>query len=170
MLSNPNLDLDLILILSPSELHVPQSLLCLRYGKHIFIEKPLANTLKEVDQLEQARIEAGGDCIVFVGYMRRYATAVDLVKERIRDKGIKYVRVRELIGSVSSLSSSNIAPRLPFQFRLAHCPAHAQGRVSYCLDTNPISGFGCPLMASYSQYRISHPPSIDETSHDGLFD
>lgn len=94
--------LDLILILSPSELHVPQALLCLKYKKHIFIEKPLANTLSEVDALEKARIDAG-DCIVFVGYMRRYASAVDLVKKRLEEKEIKYVRVRELIGSVSFL-------------------------------------------------------------------
>jgi len=92
--------LDLILILSPSELHVPQAHLCLKYKKHIFIEKPLANTLSEVDQLEKARVDAG-DCIVFVGYMRRYASAVDLVKKRLEGKVIKYVRVRELIGSVS---------------------------------------------------------------------
>ena len=94
--------LDLILILSPSELHVPQALLCLKYKKHIFIEKPLANTLSEVDALEKARIDAG-DRIVFVGYMRRYASAVDLVKKRLQGKLIKYVRVRELIGSVSFL-------------------------------------------------------------------
>jgi len=106
--------LDLILILSPSELHVPQALLCLKYKKHIFIEKPLANTLSEVDELEKARVESG--MIVFVGYMRRYAAAVEVVKDRLRGKGIRYVRVRELIGSVSllytSLSSSsrNAAP------------------------------------------------------------
>ena len=70
--------LDLILILSPSELHVPQALLCLKYKKHIFIEKPLANTLAEVDELEKARVESG--MIVFVGYMRRYAGAVEVVK------------------------------------------------------------------------------------------
>lgn len=95
--------LDLILILSPSELHVPQALLCLKYKKHIFIEKPLANTLSEVDELENARAESG--MIVFVGYMRRYAAAVEVVKERLKGKGIKYVTVRELIGSVSPCSS-----------------------------------------------------------------
>lgn len=64
--------LDLILMLSLSELHVPQAngpqgLLCLKYKKHIFTKKPLANTLPEV-----ARIDAR-DRIVSVGYMRRYA-------------------------------------------------------------------------------------------------
>jgi len=96
--------LDLILILSPSELHVPQALLCLKYKKHIFIEKPLANTLSEVDELEKARVESG--LIVFVGYMRRYAAAVEVVKERLRGKGIRYVRVREVIGSVSLYPTS----------------------------------------------------------------
>lgn len=97
--------LDLILILSPSELHVPQALLCLKYHKHIFIEKPLANTLKEVDELERARVDSDG-CVVFVGYMRRYAGPVRLVQERLEGKEIKYVRVRELIGSVSLFDSA----------------------------------------------------------------
>jgi len=113
MLSNT--PLDLILILSPSELHVPQALLCLKYKKHIFIEKPLANTLSEVDELEKARIESG--MIVFVGYMRRYAAAVRLVKQRLEGKGIRYVRVRELIGSVSPCSSPLLLT-LPLHNRL----------------------------------------------------
>ena len=110
--------LDLILILSPSELHVPQALLCLKYKKHIFIEKPLANTLKEVDELERARVDSDG-CVVFVGYMRRYAGAVKLVKERLEGKEIKYVRVKELIGSVSLFYSLKWCFFLPwFSFLL----------------------------------------------------
>lgn len=98
MLTSP-LPIDLIFILSPSELHVSQSLLCLKHGKHLFIEKPLANTLAEVDELERAAERAGQ--VVFVGYMRRYAGGVELVKDRLKGKVIRYARVRELIGSVS---------------------------------------------------------------------
>jgi hypothetical protein len=98
MLSS-SIPIDLVFILSPSELHVSQSLLALKYGKHLFIEKPLANTLAEVDELEAAAEKSGK--IVFVGYMRRYAGGVQLVKDRLKGKKIQYARIRELIGSVS---------------------------------------------------------------------
>lgn len=93
------IEIDLVFILSPSELHVTQSLLCLEHKKHLFIEKPLANTLSELDTLSKAAEKSGK--VVFVGYMRRYAPAIGFVKDRIKDKKIQYVRVRELIGPVS---------------------------------------------------------------------
>lgn len=93
-----DLDIDLVFILSPSELHVSQSLLSLQHSKHLFIEKPLANTLSELDILSKAAGESGK--VVFVGYMRRYAPAIQLVKDRLKGKKIQYVRVRELIGPV----------------------------------------------------------------------
>lgn len=51
---------------------------CLKAGKHVFIEKPMAQTLREADELESARLASGK--LVFVGYMRRYATAFLRVK------------------------------------------------------------------------------------------
>jgi len=135
-----NAELDLILILSPSELHVPQSLLCLQYGKHIFIEKPLANTLSEVDQLEKARLEAG-DRVVFVGYMRRYASAVEVVKERLKGKGIRYVRVRELIGSVS------------LRFLFSHLRSSSRLRST---SVPPTCGGVCPERYMWTRMHIPY--------------
>lgn len=113
-----DLEIDLVFILSPSELHVSQSLLCLEYGKHLFIEKPLANTLAEVDQLSQAAGESGK--VVFVGYMRRYAPAIKLVKDRLEGAEIRYVRVRELIGPVS--------PYSPPTSHLMYSPGHPSAK------------------------------------------
>jgi hypothetical protein len=150
--------LDLILILSPSELHVPQALLCLKYKKHIFIEKPLANTLSEVDELEKARAESG--MIVFVGYMRRYAAAVDLVKRRLEGKGIRYVRVRELIGSVSPPSPSLLCPVL-------NVPLSTSSRLSDVL-AQILSPPSCEMLTSrtsISQPNQQPTPSTQPLHH-----
>lgn len=137
-------DLDLIFILSPSELHVQQALLCLQYDKHVFIEKPLANTLAEVDQLLAAEAEAqrraeergtkGKGPVVFVGYMRRYAAGIDHVKERIKGKKIQYVRVRELIGSVSLFIPCPHA----LDCKAARTQAGRGKRASWCSDTRSV--------------------------------
>lgn len=80
---------------------MPHAVQCLKAGKHVFIEKPMAITLGGADEIEAARKESGN--LVFVGYMRRYAEAFLRVKEMVQDlqKGsINYVRVRDIIGYV----------------------------------------------------------------------
>lgn len=47
----------------------------------------MAQTLKEADDIEEARVRNG--VVVFVGYMRRYATALERLKEVIKGKKIK---------------------------------------------------------------------------------
>jgi hypothetical protein len=73
------------------------------------LEKPMVQTEKEADELEAARVR--NNVVVFVGFMRRYALAFKRFKEEIAGQDIKYVRVRDIIGDVSSPSR---APRYCF--------------------------------------------------------
>ncbi len=79
--------IDVVFILSTHEYHAEQSIQCLKSGKHVFVEKPMAQTVNEIEQVEQARKESGK--VVFVGYMRRYALALERLKEAIKGKDIK---------------------------------------------------------------------------------
>jgi predicted dehydrogenase/threonine dehydrogenase-like Zn-dependent dehydrogenase len=57
---------------------------CLRTGKHVFVEKPLANTIEQLSRVEAAFKAAhtdGEGPIIFVGYNRRYAPQVVKMKE-----------------------------------------------------------------------------------------
>lgn len=91
-------DVDLVLIASNHVLHASHALPALKAKKHVFIEKPIALTLKDTDQIIEANQAAGGDK-VFVGYMRRYAAAFeDAVKEVQSIGQIRYARVRDIIG------------------------------------------------------------------------
>ncbi len=49
MASQP--DIDAVYIASPNALHAPQAALCMRHGKHVIVEKPMASNLDEVEQL-----------------------------------------------------------------------------------------------------------------------
>ncbi|KAF2009346.1 NAD(P)-binding protein [Aaosphaeria arxii CBS 175.79] len=91
-------NVDVVLIASHHSLHASQALVALQAGKHVFIEKPIALTLRDTDTIINANKKAGGDK-VFVGYMRRYAAAFeDVVKEVGSIDSIRYARVRDIIG------------------------------------------------------------------------
>lgn len=51
--------IDLVDICLPPHLHVPVTLQALAAGKHVICEKPLAASLREVDQLEQTTRQSG---------------------------------------------------------------------------------------------------------------
>lgn len=93
--------IDLVFILTADQFHAENIIECANAGKHVMIEKPMAQTLAEYDAVEEARVKNG--VVVFVGYMRRYAPALDRLKEEIKGKTIKYVRVRDIIGNVGTL-------------------------------------------------------------------
>ncbi|MCK4244111.1 MAG: Gfo/Idh/MocA family oxidoreductase [Candidatus Omnitrophica bacterium] len=46
-----NLNLDLLVIASPSKFHAEQTIKALNAGIHVLVEKPMAETLKEVDEM-----------------------------------------------------------------------------------------------------------------------
>ncbi|KAF2218326.1 hypothetical protein BDZ85DRAFT_105746 [Elsinoe ampelina] len=91
-------DVELVVVATHHAFHASQAVIALQAGKHVFIEKPIAVTLQDTDQIIAADEAAGGGK-VFVGYMRRYAAAfVDAVKEIGSIDQIRYARVRDIIG------------------------------------------------------------------------
>lgn len=66
--------LDLIDICLPPHLHVPMTLRALSAGKHVICEKPLATSLSEIDQLEQAEAASAGR--IFPVFQYRFGRAM----------------------------------------------------------------------------------------------
>lgn len=91
--------IDVVFVLTADQYHAEHVIACADAGKHVMIEKPMAQTEAEADAIEAARQRNG--VVIFVGYMRRYATALLRMKEVLAGKEIKYVRVRDIIGRVS---------------------------------------------------------------------
>lgn len=105
-------DVDLVLIASNHAFHASQACIALKAGKHVFIEKPIALTLRDTDDIISANNSVGGNK-VFVGYMRRFAGAfIDAVKEVGSLGAIRYARVRDIIGPNSVfIAQSGTFPR-----------------------------------------------------------
>lgn len=128
--------IDLVFVLTADQFHAENIIECANAGKHVMIEKPMAQTLAEYDAVEEARVRNG--VVVFVGYMRRYAPALERLKEEIKGKTIKYVRVWDIIGNVgicvclwhNSKENSRTATLLPNQVcisiitKISHLPHH----------------------------------------------
>lgn len=86
-------DVDVVFVVNSDEYHVEHAVLALQHGKHVFVEKPMALTLRDADVLIAVEKKSKGS--VMVGYQRRYAKAFVEAVEEIGGIGeILYARVR----------------------------------------------------------------------------
>ena len=77
---------DAVYIGTPVALHYSQSMLSLKYGKHVFVEKPMAMNEEESQQLLTAFKRANKH--LTVGYMMKYHNLHQKTKEILSQNGI----------------------------------------------------------------------------------
>lgn len=75
---------DAVLIATRNPQHAPQSLAALRAGKHVFVEKPMALTIPECQELYRAVQETGRH--LTVGFNRRFAPYYAAVKGALKGR------------------------------------------------------------------------------------
>jgi predicted dehydrogenase len=112
VLNDPKIDA--VIIATPVATHYPLAVKALRSGKHIFVEKPLARSVKEVDEIGCAAVE--NKRIAMVGHTFLFNAAVRYVKKLI-DAGelgtIRYIYSTRLnLGRIRSDVDAlwNLAP------------------------------------------------------------
>ena len=74
-------DIDAVIVATPTPTHAALIKQAARAGKHIFVEKPLAGTLAEADEVIRVVKQAGVQCQV--GFQRRYDPAYAEAKRAI---------------------------------------------------------------------------------------
>lgn len=74
-------DVDAVVIGTPNALHHPQAMAALAAGKHVLVDKPMAVTVAEGEQMAAAAADAG--CVLLVGHMWRYRDEVIAARDRI---------------------------------------------------------------------------------------
>ena len=75
-----NQELNTVVIATQHNLHAEQVVNALNAGKNVFVEKPLALTNTELDEIELAYNAQDGKCRLMVGYNRRFAPHVIKMK------------------------------------------------------------------------------------------
>jgi len=83
-------DIQAVVIATPVATHFDLAMQCLKAGKHVLVEKPLARSVAEVDALGEVANKK--DLVAMVGHTFLYNEAVRYVKDLIEHKEIGDVR------------------------------------------------------------------------------
>jgi predicted dehydrogenase len=99
-----NTEIDAIVIATPVATHFDFAKMALERGKHVLVEKPLATTVKEVEQLKEIAQKRG--LVIMAGHTFLYNAAVRYIKKVI-DSGelgdIRYIYSQRLnLGRIRS--------------------------------------------------------------------
>jgi predicted dehydrogenase/threonine dehydrogenase-like Zn-dependent dehydrogenase len=70
-----------VFVVTRHDQHATQVLKAIKSGKHVFVEKPLALSLEEIDDIQAALAETDPPPIVMVGFNRRFSPAARRIKE-----------------------------------------------------------------------------------------
>ena len=73
--------LDAVILATPTQMHAAQALECLNAGKHVQIEIPLADSLKDAEAVVAAQKKTG--LVAMVGHTRRFNPSHQFVRKRI---------------------------------------------------------------------------------------
>lgn len=133
-LSDPAIDL--VEILTPHNLHCTMAGEAARAGKHISLQKPMALTMEEADQIIEAVGKAGVNFRVYENfvYYPPYVKALELIKS----------------GAIGEPLSFNLRVRCGYSPGAWDIPLEAwQWRF------NPESGGGCPIMFDHNYHNFS---------------
>ena len=79
-------DVELVTLITPHNTHAPLALQCLRAGRHVVSEKPLAITLEEVDSMIAAA--AASDTMISAYHNRHWDGRIMQAVELVRDQKI----------------------------------------------------------------------------------
>lgn len=86
-------DVDIVDVCVPGHLHAEIALAALAAGKHVLVEKPLANTVPEAEQLAAAAAQAHGRGVVsMVGFNYRRVPALALARRMVAAGRLGHVR------------------------------------------------------------------------------
>ena len=75
-------EVDAVILCTPTQLHAAQAIACLKAGKHVQVEIPLADSLKGADQVVALQKQTG--LVAMCGHTRRFNPSHQWVHRRIR--------------------------------------------------------------------------------------
>ena len=74
-------EVEAVVVGTPNALHAPQAVACLRAGKHVLVEKPMATSVAEADEMISASRDSGA-CLM-VAHCWRFHDDVRALRDRV---------------------------------------------------------------------------------------
>jgi 2-hydroxy-4-carboxymuconate semialdehyde hemiacetal dehydrogenase len=75
-------ELDAVILCTPTQMHAEQTIQCLKAGKHVQVEIPLADSLKGAQEVLKLQKETG--LVAMVGHTRRFNPSHQYVNKKIK--------------------------------------------------------------------------------------
>jgi len=75
-------EVDAVILCTPTQMHAAQAIACLEAGKHVQVEIPLADSLKDAERV--LRVQSTTGKVAMVGHTRRFNPSHQWVRTKIR--------------------------------------------------------------------------------------
>ena len=134
-------DVDAVILATPTQLHAAQAIQCLEAGKHVLVEIPMADTLRDAEALVQAQKDSG--LIAMCDHVRRFNPSHQWIKNRI-DSGELNIQQMDVQTYFFRRSNMNALgkPRSWTDHLLWHHACHTVDLFMYQTGEIPTEVFG----------------------------
>ena len=140
-------DVDAVILATPTQMHASQAIACLRAGKHVQVEIPLADSLADAEDVVAVQKETG--LVAMCGHTRRFNPSHQWVHQRVR---AGQFRVQQMDVQTYFFRRKNLnalgQPRSWTDHLLWHHAAHTVDLFAY--QTGPI-------VAAHAMQGPMHP-------------
>jgi 2-hydroxy-4-carboxymuconate semialdehyde hemiacetal dehydrogenase len=79
--------IEAVIIASPTQIHADQAVQCMEAGKHVLIEIPIADSLKDAERIQRAAEKTG--MIAMAGHVRRFNPSHQYIHKKIKAGELK---------------------------------------------------------------------------------
>jgi 2-hydroxy-4-carboxymuconate semialdehyde hemiacetal dehydrogenase len=83
--------LEAMILATPTQMHASQTIQCLRAGKHVQVEIPMADSLKDSDEILKVQQETG--LIAMAGHTRRFNPSHQWIHRKIKAGELKLLQM-----------------------------------------------------------------------------
>ena len=79
-------DVDAVILSTPTQMHAEQSIQCMKAGKHVLVEIPMADSLEDSREIVRVQKETG--LVAMAGHVRRFNPSHQWVNNQIKGGGL----------------------------------------------------------------------------------
>jgi len=140
-------DVDAVILATPTQMHASQAIACMKAGKHVQVEIPLADTLKDAEEVVAVQKQTG--LVAMCGHTRRFNPSHQWVHRKIKagELNVQQMDVQTYFFRRKNLNALG-QPRSWTDHLLWHHAAHTVDLFAYQAG---------PIVAAHAMQGPMHP-------------
>jgi 2-hydroxy-4-carboxymuconate semialdehyde hemiacetal dehydrogenase len=140
-------DVDAVILATPTQMHASQAIACMKAGKHVQVEIPLADTLKDAEEVVAVQKQTG--LVAMCGHTRRFNPSHQWVHKKIKagELNVQQMDVQTYFFRRKNLNALG-QPRSWTDHLLWHHAAHTVDLFAYQAG---------PIVAAHAMQGPMHP-------------